>query len=415
MWRALPHIRVQRLVGWLLALAFIPPLLVSAILVLVDIIRKHKHSQGHFLSLRNEPPVSVGQTEVQFYTYGNDLYRAMLEAIQHAQQRILFETFIWKDDEIGTHFKNALTEASQRGVEVYIIYDKFANLVVPAAFFAFDPRIHVLSYPLFSFPFKLFSIRSYARDHRKVMIVDSQIGFIGGYNIGDAYARHWRDTHARVVGPGALEIENTFIDFWNEHRKKDEAELPDVRNRGWDTTLTVQRNDPTLFMFPIRNMYLESIDRSQQSFYLTNAYFIPDRGILYALTKAAQRGVDVRVLVPALSNHIVADWLSHGFYTQCLKNGIRLLLYSDAMIHAKTATADGKWSTVGTANLDRLSMFGNFEVNMEFYDTDVAEEMEKIFAYDSSRAHELTLKQWEKRPFYWKLGEYMLYTFRPFF
>ncbi|GHO84978.1 phospholipase D-like domain-containing protein [Dictyobacter formicarum] len=137
--------------------------------------------------------------------------------------------------------------------------------------------------------------------------------------------------------------------------------------------------------------------------------------ILHALIKAVQRGIDVRILIPAVSNHIVADWLSHGFYTQCLKHGIRLLLYSDAMIHAKTATADGEWSTVGAANVDRLSMMGNFEVNIEFYDEDVAREMEKIFEYDTSRARELTLKQWARRPFYWKIGEYMLYTFRPFF
>ncbi|GCE06711.1 phospholipase D-like domain-containing protein [Dictyobacter aurantiacus] len=415
MWRAFQRIPARRLLAWLLALICLPPLLMSLILVLMDSIRKHTRSQGHFLSLRNEPPVHVGDTEVQFYTYGNDLYRAMLAAIRHARQRILFETFIWKDDTIGDQFKQALTEAARRGVEVYIIYDSFANLVVSRSFFQFDPAIRVLPYPLFSFPFRFFQLKTYARDHRKLLIVDSQIGFIGGYNIGDFYARHWRDTHVRLVGPGALEIENIFIDFWNEHRKKQQPELPDVKKRDWSHNLAIQRNDPVLLMFPIRSMYLEAIDRAQSSFYLTTAYFIPDRGILYALIKAVKRGVDVRILVPAVSNHIIADWLSHGFYTQCLKHGIRVLLYADAMIHAKTATADGQWSTVGTANVDRLSMVGNFEVNVEFYNQDAAREMEKIFEYDAARSHELTLQQWSRRPIYWKIGEYMLYLLRPLF
>ncbi|GER92096.1 cardiolipin synthase [Dictyobacter vulcani] len=402
-------------IRWLLAALLVPPTLISIILVLVDTIRRHGHPQGHFLSLRDEPPVHVDKSKVQLYTYGNDLYQAMLADIEHAQKRILFETFIWKNDVIGNKFKDALQRAAQRGVEVYIIYDQFANLVVSAAFFQFDPAIHVLRYPLISFPFRPLTLKTYARDHRKVLIVDDLIGYLGGYNIGDLYARKWRDTHVRVQGPGAWEIENSFIDFWNEYKKKRQAELPELTRRDWDSNLIVQRNDPMLFMFPIRSMYLETIDRTQESFYLTNPYFIPDRAVLYSLLKAARRGVDVRILVPAKSNHIIADWLSHGFYTQCLKGGIRLLLYSDAMIHAKTATADGVWSTVGTANLDRLSMVGNFEVNLELYDHAVARQMEKIFEYDVSQAYELTLANWEKRPLYWKVSEYLLSTFRPLF
>ncbi|GCE28266.1 major cardiolipin synthase ClsA [Dictyobacter alpinus] len=411
----LSWIPVSRLLRWLLAALFVPPTIVSIVLVLVDSVRKHGRSQGHFLSLRNEPPVAVDDSEVQLYTYGSDLYQAMLADIKQAQTRIFFETFIWKDDVVGNKFKDALVQAARRGVDVYIIYDQFANLVVSSSLFQFDPTIHVLRYPFISFPFRPFTLKTYARDHRKVLVIDDHIGYIGGYNIGALYARKWRDTHARIKGPGTLEIENTFIDFWNEHKKRRQPELPDLAKRDWNADLVVQRNDPTLLMFPIRSMYLETIDRAQKSFYLTNAYFIPDRAILHSLLKAAHRGVDVRVLVPAKSNHIIADWLSHGFYTQCLKGGIRLLLYSDAMIHAKTATADRVWSTVGTANLDRLSMVGNFELNIEFYSPAVAQQMEKIFEYDSSQAYELTLAQWEHRPFYWKIAEYLLSTFRPLF
>ena len=184
---------------------------------------------------------------------------AMLDAIQHAQQRILFETFIWKDDVIGNKFKQALTDATRRNVEVYVIYDQFANLVVPANFFHFDPAIHVLRYPWIAFPSWPFQLKTYARDHRKVLVVDDTIGFIGGYNVGDTYARQWRDTHARLIGQGTLEIETSFVDFWNAYKKKAQASIPDLKKRDWDIHLSVHRNDPKSLSFP-NSFYLSRVN-----------------------------------------------------------------------------------------------------------------------------------------------------------
>jgi cardiolipin synthase A/B len=160
-------------------------------------------------------------------------------------------------------------------------------------------------------------------------------------------------------------------------------------------------------------MYLEAIDRAQHHIYLTHAYFIPDSAILRALLAAAERGVDVRILLPETSNHIVADWLARGLYTRCLSGGIKLLLYQDAMVHAKTATIDGMWSTIGTANLDRLSLVGNYEINVEFFNETMAEQMEQIFANDSTNARELTLEEWQQRPLIAKFGEAILSPLRP--
>src|SRR5690606_33026034 len=133
------------------------------------------------------------------------------------------------------------------------------------------------------------------------------------------------------------------------------------------------------WMFPIRAMYLEAINRAQHHVWMTHAYFIPDQDFVDSLLAAAARGVDVRLLVPAKSNHVVADWLSRGYYSQLLAAGIRIFRYSGAMVHAKTATIDGNWSTIGTANIDRLSMTGNYEVNVEFIDPAMAAAMERIF------------------------------------
>src|SRR5690606_9593441 len=149
--------------------------------------------------------------------------------------------------------------------------------------------------------------------------------------------------------------------------------------------------------FPIRGMYLEAIDRAQHHVWLTHAYLVPDRDMLDALLQAVERGVDVRIVVPAESNHIIADWLSRGFYTTLLKGGVRLFLYQGAMVHAKTATIDGQWSTIGTANIDRLSLLGNYEINVEVFDADAAEQMDQIFAVDAGNCVELTLERLQQR------------------
>jgi len=147
--------------------------------------------------------------------------------------------------------------------------------------------------------------------------------------------------------------------------------------------------------------------------YMTHAYLIPDSDMLSALIRAARRGVDVRIIIPAESNHIVADWLARGFYSSFLRAGVRLLLYQGAMVHAKTATIDGQWSTIGTANIDRLSLLGNYEINVEVFNADVAKQMEDLFAVDSSNTIELSLPDWQRRHAMVKFSETVLTPLRP--
>lgn len=403
---------IRRLLTWSLALFFSAQALIISVLFVIDAWRKRNRSQGRFP--RSRPTsVKVVHSEVHLYTFGEDLYAAMLQAIRQAQERIVVETFIWKDDPVGQQFKQELSQAAERGVAVYIIFDSFANLVVPRRFKRFPSSLHVLEYPLLSWPWHPFHLRSYARDHRKILVVDGYTAFVGGYNIGSLYATQWRDTHICITGPDAWELENVFIAFWNTHRSRHLPALPERGTRDWDPHITTHRNDPQLLIFPIRTTYLEAIDRARQHIYLTHAYFIPDSIILRALLAAARRGVDVRILLPATSNHVLADWLARGYYMQCLKGGIRLLLYRQAMVHAKTATIDGAWSTVGTANLDRLSLVGNFEVNVEVYDEAMACQMEDIFLKDTSNTHELTLEEWRQRSLLEKLAETLLLPLRP--
>jgi cardiolipin synthase len=158
-------------------------------------------------------------------------------------------------------------------------------------------------------------------------------------------------------------------------------------------------------------MYIEAIDKAERSIMLTNAYFVPDHILLEALKSAAQRGVDVRILLPWVSNHIDVDWVARGYFQECLKAGIRIFGYRH-MLHAKTCTIDGEWSTVGTANLDRLSSIGNYEINVEIYSSELAQNMQKLFACDLTNAFELTLNSWGGRPWYTKLSERILAPLR---
>ena len=388
--------------------------LLALVLTLVDSYRRRGKKPRPFPTT---PPaeVAIGGGTVTTYTFGQDLYDDMLAAIDSAEQRILFESYIWKGDATGEAFKQALSRAAGRGVEVYAIYDGFANLVVSPLFKRFGPRLKVLEYPVYNAGWRFFDLRRYGRDHRKILVVDDRLGFVGGYNIGSAYATEWRDTHVRITGPGVFDLARTFADFWNLNRRPRHGVRPLLleTTADWEPRIRVHRNVPRLWMFPIRSMYLEAVARASHHIWMTHAYFIPDTNFVDAIMDAARRGVDVRLLLPATSNHVIADWLSRGYYGEMLAAGVRIFRFQGAMVHAKTSTIDGRWSTVGTANIDRLSMTGNYEVNVEFIDASMAAQMERIFETDLTNAVELTAQTWAARGVHRKFTEMVLAPLRP--
>ncbi|MBF4769332.1 phosphatidylserine/phosphatidylglycerophosphate/cardiolipin synthase family protein [Nocardioides agariphilus] len=399
-----------------LAAVFVTPFAVAIGLTLFDSYRRRGKRPKPFPTT---PPrtVSVGQGEVTTYTFGNDLYDDMLAAIESAERQVLFETYIWKGDEVGQRFKDALVAAADRGVEVYCIYDSFANLVVSPGFKSFPDNLKVLKYPVYAAGWRFFDLRRYGRDHRKILVVDDTVGFVGGYNVGSAYATEWRDTHIGITGPGVWDLKRAFADFWNLNRRKrfGPSERPLLLETAstWEPQMRFHRNVPRLMVFPIRGMYLEAMDRASKNIWMTCAYFIPDQDFVDAMVKAARRGVDVRVLLPLKSNHVVADWISRGYFAQLLDAGVRIMRYRDAMVHAKTATIDGSWSTVGTANVDRLSLSGNYEINVEVIDSSLAEALEEIFVVDEGNCLELTLDEWQARDLHRKFTESVLWPLRP--
>lgn len=358
-----------------------------------------------------EPEISLDGNVIQVYTYGREVYDAMLAAIDAATDTIYFETYIWKDDPVGQEFKAHLIRKAEQGVAVYVIFDDFGNLVVSQSFKQFPASMHTLRYRAIRRPRHLLMPRRYALDHRKLLVVDGKVAFIGGYNIGSLYATEWRDTHMRITGRDAAFFAQTFVDFWNQSAAHDDR-ITSRHKRRFNSALAVRGNNAQRLTFPIRDMYLNGIDAADSVVRLTSAYFIPDHVLLDALKAAKARGVDVQVLVPWTSNHIVADWASHAYFTECLRAGIRIFGYQHSMIHAKTCTVDGQVTTIGTANIDRLSSVGNYEVNAVIFSPELAEQMEHVFEIDKSNAFELTLEQWRSRPWYVKASERVIKPLR---
>jgi cardiolipin synthase len=374
---------------------------------------RRRHGDKANFPRRRFEDVRVGENDLRLYCYGRELYADMLAAIDAAKESIYIESYIWKADDAGWDFKLHLARKAEEGVAVYVIFDGFGNFVVPRSFKSFHPKIHVLEYQALKHVGQVLDVRCYSLDHRKLLVVDGQTGFIGGYNIGNLYATSWRDTHLRIVGPASADLAHSFIDVWNRfYSHKDCGGITSSYPRRFDPFVILHGNDAIRLTFPIRDMYIEAINHANHHIYLTNAYFVPDHVLLGALKDAAQRGVDVRIMVPLESNHILTDWVSHSYYSECLEAGIHLLRYKPAMLHAKTCTIDGQWSTVGTANLDRLSSIGNSEINIEIYSADFAQQMELLFACDATEVAELTFAVWSNRSWLIKFSEKLLAPFR---
>ena len=229
----------------------------AVLLVIAALGKRRPHEVSFPHHLFDEVPVD--ENALQLYTYGRDLYDAMLAAIDAAHESIYLETYIWKADAVGQEFQEHLARKAEEGVAVYVIFDSFGNLVVPRTFkSSFHPAIHVLEYRGIRRPWHLLDLGRYALDHRKILITDGTTGFIGGYNLGSLYATEWRDTHLAVRGPGAAELARSFIGFWNCFSPVHER-LPS------DTRTSSTRCFPSARMKPCVQLFLFAISTLRPS------------------------------------------------------------------------------------------------------------------------------------------------------
>ena len=374
-------------------------------------------------------PLILGN-QVTLLQDGAATYAAMIGAIRNARDHINLETYIIEDDEIGRQFAELLLERQARGVQVNLIYDSVGSFGTPKAFFERlrQGGIEVLEFnpvnPLAAR--KPWSI--YNRDHRKLLVVDGQTAFIGGINISSVYSSgsigrrsskapagsvEWRDTHIQIDGPVVGELQKLFMQTWQKQFGQPLAPkdyFPELKARGSD----IVRAIGSTYDDPYSLIYLtliSAIGNAEKSVYLTNAYFVPDPQLLDALTGAAGRGVDVKLILPSHSDSAIVFHAGRAHYTGLLQGGVKLYERVGPLLHAKTAVIDGVWSTVGSTNLDWRSFLDNDEVNAVILGREFAQKMQTMFATDLGSSQAIDLAGWERRPLSWRLKEWMARMF----
>ena len=353
---------------------------------------------------------------------GVEAFPAMLAAIEGARRYVRLCMYMFLDDAVGQLFARALSEAAGRGVEVTVFYDAFGSLGTPRAFFRRMRQAGVDVRPFRPFSWRF--LRSLVqRDHRKLLIADGEVGFIGGMNLGAKWAPRggeiggegWRDDVLRVDGPAVRQLERAFGASWRLHlnlRLQRLRALLEVR-RVWPSRA---RGDVSLAVLSSRRSiyrsYLHAIARARHTVLIAAAYFVPDGSLVRALTEASRRGVRVELILNSRCDHPLLTWVTRAFYQRLLDSGVVIHEWCSGVLHSKTAVVDGVWGTVGSFNLERISIHVNHEVNVAFADPRLGRILEESFERDRARCTRLDPERWRRRPRWQKALEAFLHLFR---
>ena len=359
------------------------------------------------------PPLVEGN-QVRELVNGEQIFPAMLEAIRDAQRTISFETFIYWSGEIGRKFAEALAERARAGVKVHVLLDWLGanKLDEDALQLMLNAGVDVEKYH----PLRWYNIpRMNNRTHRKLLIVDGQVGFTGGVGIADKWdgaARspdEWRDTHYRVEGPVVAHMQAAFMDNWLKSRGEvlhGDEYFPPLTARG-EHLGQMFKSSSTEGSESVRLMYLLAITSAESSILLANSYFVPDDLSVETLVAAANRGVRTEIIVPG--RHIdteVTRKASRSRWGKLLEAGIQIHEYQPTMFHCKTLIIDGVWVSVGSTNFDSRSFRLNDEANLNIQDAEFAMRQTRIFEDDKARSRRISLEEWRNRPFTEKLLEH---------
>lgn len=361
-----------------------------------------------------------GGNKVELIVDGDDCFNQFTNAIKQAKKSINLETYIFASDEVGWKIAELLVEKSKEGIEVNVIYDAVGSIKTTSQLFTHLKKngVEVLEYhPLI--PWRKYWNITF-RDHRKILVIDGQIAFVGGINIsnhsaGDSFnGGNWRDTHLRIEGPAVRDIQFFFLENWYRNGGAildNQLHFTDISTEG-KLLLMVLCTKSRRKIKPINESYLSAIKHARHSIYITNAYFIPDAKIYRALVHAAERGVDVKLILPGKTDVPVVKYASRYLYKRYLKHGIKVFEYKKNILHAKTALIDDIWTTVGSSNIDRISFKKNLELNVLILDQEFGEKMEKIFEADISNSQQITLEHYQKRSILHFFIEWICYRFR---
>jgi len=348
--------------------------------------------------------------EFALFFEGDELYESMLSDINTARKSIRLESYIFASDEIGWRFARTLAERVASGVSVYLHLDAAGFLSWNSNKFKYWMRRQGIKIRVFHRWQWRNPWRYNQRNHRKLLIIDDCKLYLGGFNIHRESSREffgikrWRDTHLLLEGSIAKQAAILFDSFWKGERHQLPIES--------DATNALIPNFNYNCRQALKCLYNDSFQRAQQSITLTTPYFVPDRHTQRNLQKAAQRGVDVRLLVPRKNDQRLVQWASRAAYAKLLSNGVRIYEYLPRMLHAKTAVVDGSWAIVGTANLDYRSLFVNHEINLTTHSLILCNQLDIQFKVDLDQSEEVYTQQWSRRPWGSHVAEFISWLAR---
>lgn len=345
---------------------------------------------------------------------GPATYQAMFDAIRNAKDNINVESYIIEDTKVGQQFADLLLERQANGVQVNMIYDSVGALHTSKAYFdkLTQAGVAVLEFnPINPLTAKK-SWDPNHRDHRKLLVVDGRIAFLGGINISDVYSSGsslhrddddkktgWRDTDIQIEGPVVAEFQKLFISHWTTQQGKALAEknyFPQLSTQGKEIVRAIGSTPDDTYSF-IYLTLISAITNAEKEVHITNAYFVPDPQLVKALIDSAKRGVDVRLILPATSDSAPAFYAGRSHYEELLKGGVKIYERRGADLHVKTAVIDDVWVSVGSSNLDWRSALDNDEINAVILGHEFAQQMEDAYAKDLAASDQITLVGWQHR------------------
>lgn len=358
------------------------------------------------LNQRYDSAYFTQNNSVELFTDGRDKFESLLEDIKNAKKSINIEYYIIKWDKVGVKLLKALEQKAKEGVEVRLLMDalgcrqltkrRIAPLVdagVKCAYF-FRPKMKVLLMKL-----------NY-RNHRKLVVIDNNIGYIGGFNIAREYLGlkekfgYWRDTHVRIKGGAVHDINARFILDWRFAAKENldfSSVFYEEPETGGTTGVQIVTSGPDNGRQEVKRAYMKMIVSAKKNIFLQTPYFVPDASIIESLKVAALSGIDVRVMIPCMPDHIFVYWATYSYVGELIRSGVKVYIYDNGFLHAKTLVVDGQVASVGSANFDKRSFSLNFEANAVIYDKDIARQMETAFETDMELCHRLTQELYNQR------------------
>lgn len=351
---------------------------------------------------------------------GVSAFAAVFDSIKKAEKLICVEFYIFRDDETGWELAELLHKKSREGVKVYLIYDHFGSISTSDNFWSYlkSAGVQVRS---FHPPNILRPNLYFHRDHRKLVVVDKEMAFTGGLNVGDEYhgfrkkkVAGWRDTGVQIKGAAALPMLESFWEVWKECGGiKPGFNLPGLREDRQEENIKVLPffSSSRKSMQALNKLLQFSVHSARESIHLTMAYFIPTRKFLYALLRAARRGVDVKIILPGKSDLRLIAYVGRTYYKTLLREGVQIYHYQPRILHAKTMIFDSTWAIVGSANLDARSLNYNYECGVGILDNNFGKEMEELFQQDLLESIPITEEEQSR----WPLHERALGTFFSWF